>query len=92
MITFEQARQIVEDDLRKTWNPDDGTLVTLPTGSEDAMCWRVFAGARESMIEGDHDFDLFDFPALLVSKGSGHISRLSVIENLDRLNRMTPTT
>lgn len=90
MITFEQARQIVLDDLRKTWHPDNGTLITLPTGAEDATHWRVIAGAREALIDGDHDYDLMDAPALLVSKYGGAITRLIVIANLDRLESMTP--
>lgn len=90
MITFDEARQIVERELRAKWQPWQGTLITLPTGAEDATHWRVIAGARESLVDGDLDFDLMDAPALLVSKTTGELQRVVVIADMERLSAMTP--
>jgi len=90
MVTFEQARAIIEASLRPHWPTGYGTLTTLPTGRQDATHWRVTAGAREYLIDGDDDYDLFDAPAYLVSKEDGSITRLVVIANLDRLDSMRP--
>jgi len=90
MITFEEARQLVQHSLRGSWSPKLGTLVTLPSGFEESTHWRVIAGAREALVDGDRDFDLMDAPAFLVSKTTGAVERLVVIDNLDRLDSMTP--
>lgn len=92
MITFEQARRSVEHLMRFDWQPDHGTLITLPTGFEDAGHWRVVAGAREYLVDRDVDFNLMDVPAFLVSKSTGAITQLSVVDNFDQLDGMTPTT
>lgn len=92
MITFEQARQRVIDHLAPSWAPGLGELVTLPTGAQDETHWMVPAGARESLIDGDHDFDVMDMPAMLVSKLNGAVTEVRVIDNVDRLAKMTPTT
>jgi hypothetical protein len=91
MITFQEARQRVLDVLRPEWRASQGTLIALPGGYEDATHWRVIAGARERLIDGDLDFDAMDMPAWLVGKHNGAVTRLVVIASLDRLNRMTPT-
>jgi hypothetical protein len=91
MITFEEARHRVLDVLRPQWRASQGELIALPKGYEDATHWRVIAGAREALIDGDLDFDTMDMPAWLVGKHNGAITRLAVIANLDRLDRMTPT-
>jgi hypothetical protein len=90
MITFEEARLIVERSLHGSWSPQLGTLITLPVGSQNATHWRVVAGAREYLVEHDDDFNLMDAPAMLVSKRTGEVSRLVVISNLDLLGSMTP--
>jgi len=90
MVTFEEARRLVEADMRKHWQRSQGTLVVLPEGFEDAESWHVIAGAQEYLLDDDSDFVLFDAPALLVSKDTGKIERLTVLESFDRLQRMTP--
>jgi hypothetical protein len=90
MITFEEARSIVQRSLQRSWQPAHGTLITLPTGFQNDTHWRVIAGAREYLVERDSDFDIMDAPAMLVSKRTGEVSRLVVIGNLDLLGRMTP--
>jgi hypothetical protein len=90
MITFEEARLIVERSLRGSWRPDHGTLITLPTGFQNDTHWRVIAGAREYLVERDSDFATVDAPAMLVSKRTGEVSRLIVIDSLNLLGSMTP--
>jgi hypothetical protein len=91
MTTFEEARQRVLDVLRPEWRANQGTLITLPQGYEDATHWRVIAGARERLIDGDLDFDTMDMPAMLVAKHGGAVTRAIVIASFDRLDKMTPT-
>ena len=42
MISFEQARQIVEDELRQTWPDDFGDLTVSPDGYVDPTHFAVF--------------------------------------------------
>jgi hypothetical protein len=89
--TFSEARRRVQIHLAARWSPELGTLTTLPQGFEDATSWRVIAGAREALVDGDADYELMDAPALLVDKTTGAVSELSVLDNTDRLDRMRPT-
>jgi hypothetical protein len=90
MLTFEDARQLVESAIRPDWRAEDGTLIVLPDGWEDATHWQVVAGAREYLVDGDPAFGRIDWPALLVDKKSGAVLRLPVMANFERLDRMTP--
>jgi hypothetical protein len=92
MVTFEQAREVVELALRPEWTADDGTLVTMPYGWEDATTWQVVAGAREALVDGDDDYERLDQPAYLVDKATGRLELAVKIEVLDRLDEMTPVT
>lgn len=90
MVTFREARQIVEDALRPEWPADGGTLVTLDHGWQDDQSWHVVAGAREALVDGDRDYQVMDQPAYLVDKATGRLDELAMIESLDRLDAMTP--
>jgi hypothetical protein len=91
MITFDEARRRVQIYLSSRWSDQLGALTTLPHGFEDATRWRVIAGAREALVDGDDDYQLMDAPALLVDKRTGAITELSVLDHLDQLDRMRPT-
>lgn len=91
MIDFAEARRRVQIAVAAKWPDDLGTLVTLPTGYEDAASWRVIAGAREALIDGNDDYQVMDMPALLVDKQTGAIQELPVVANFARLDRMIPT-
>jgi hypothetical protein len=90
MVTFEQARVIVQRALRPGWPADGGTLVTMPYGWEDAQSWQVVAGAAEALIDGDIEFEVMDPPAYLVDKATGRLEMPNQIEVMDRLDDMTP--
>lgn len=89
-VTFEEARRIVFGALRPEWKRSQGTLVTLPAGYEDDTHWHVIAGARQWLVDRDDNFSIMDAPVLLVNKKTGTVERLSVLEDADRLRRMTP--
>lgn len=89
-VTFEQARTIVEEALRAEWSPELGELYVAPYGFEDARAWQVVAGARESLVDDDPEYDLLDWPLLLVDKATGQLERLPVLEHLERIDGMTP--
>lgn len=88
-VTFDQAKSIALDAITPDWNRANGTLVVKDTGFEDDKYWQVVAGASEWLNDNDPDFEPFDVPALLVNKETGTLVWLSVIENLERLGRMT---
>lgn len=88
-VSFDEARKIVEDEIRPEWTPDYGTLVTLNTGWEDDSFWRVTAGAKEYLVDGNTDYVILDAWIYLVSKRTGKITKLHVIDNLKRLDGMT---
>lgn len=89
-VTFDEARRVVYEDMRRTWKRSQGTLVTLPGGYEDDTHWQVVAGAKQWLVDRDSAFQLMDAPAILVNKRTGNITRLTVLDNFKRLNEMTP--
>jgi hypothetical protein len=87
MITFEEARDLVAADERDSWTL--GTYMVATYGYEDDTHFLVVSGARESIVDGDINFAVFDQPATLVNKTSGAITRLSYLLNYERLSAMT---
>jgi hypothetical protein len=90
MVTFDEARAVVDVALRPDWPADAGELVVLPGGREDADSYLVIAGAREYLEHDDPDFARLDAPALLVDKATGDLRPEPVVDVLDRLDAMTP--
>ena len=88
MVTFSEARQFVAAELAPGWPPRLGTFHVSPTGYEDDRAWCVVVGAREWLVDGDHDYTIMDAPSILVDKATGQVEHLSVIEHLDRLGAM----
>jgi hypothetical protein len=90
--TFEQAREIVRSAYEPHWKPEMGELVTLPIGYEDEIHWWVVVGAREALVDGDNDFQMFDLPVSLVKKETGELELVPFLDgDLDKLDAMTPT-
>jgi len=89
VVTFDEARTLVERELRERWTPDRGTLFVAPWGREDAASWLVVAGARESLVDNDLSFERTDAPLILVDKDSGAISYETVITSMARLRGMS---
>lgn len=87
-VTFDDARRIAEDTLRPTWPADHGTFTVSPYGWEDATHWRVEAGAREYLVNGDDDFCPLDGPAYLVDKATGALTQLPILADGDRIRAM----
>lgn len=82
----------MERRARRWWPQDAGTLVVLPDGYEDDQAWHVVVGAREWLVDQDPDYVLLDAPAWLVSKSTGRLELATVVEVLDRLERMRPVS
>lgn len=91
MITFDEARSIVEEaGIRK---PASGTYYVAPWGWEDANACHVVAGAREWIVDGDSDLSFappLDDSVILVNKRSGTVSRVSYSADRARIEAMTP--
>jgi hypothetical protein len=88
-VTFQDARTIVYNEARKTWAAKNGSLITLRRGYQDDTHWQVIAGAREYLVGGDDNYTVLDAAAWLVDKATGKITKLSVLEDADRLGNMT---
>jgi hypothetical protein len=49
-------------------------------------------GAREALVDGDNDFQMFDLPVSLVKKETGELELVPFLDgDLDKLDAMTPT-
>jgi hypothetical protein len=89
VVTFDEARALVELEMRERWAPERGTLFVAPWGREDATSWLVVAGAREALVDNDLSFEWTDAPLVLVDKDSGAISYETVITSMARLRGMS---
>lgn len=89
-ISFDQARQIVEDD--QVGKPAAGTYFVAPWGWKDARSYLVVAGAHEWLIDGNDDFmpPLNGGVAILVDRSTGTVDRVSYIAEMDRIDAMAP--
>jgi hypothetical protein len=91
VLTFEDARQIVDDAERERWRFEgDGEFFVAPWGEEDATHYCVHVGAREWLVDGDIGFCRVGDPVRLVSKRTGEIELAIVLDDRDRFAAMTP--
>jgi hypothetical protein len=90
VVTFEQARAVVDREFRPDWPARLGTFMVAEYGREDDDDYFVVAGAREYLVGGDSDYVLMDWPALFVSKATGALATVPVISVFRRLDRMRP--
>lgn len=89
-VTFERARRTVHAALRGTWPASAGTFIVAPWGFEDADSYLVVYGAREWLIDGDHDLAVLDAPVAFVSKEDGSLTFGSELEDAARIGAMLP--
>lgn len=89
-VTWAEAREIVRRALTAEWTAHHGTLYVEEEGRQDAEHYLVVAGARESLVDEDPDYDLMDQPALLVVKATGELELAPVIGIMAKLDAMTP--
>lgn len=89
-VSFADACEVVWRELAPTWSL--GTFTVLDDGREGEHDYLVVAGARESLVDDDPDYDLLDPPALFVSKTTGMLERAVLIDNLERIDAMRPVT
>lgn len=89
-LTFADACEVVWRELAPTWHV--GTFTVMDEGREGEHDYLVVAGARESLVDDDPEYDLLDPPALFVSKATGVLERATLIDSLDRIDAMRPVT
>lgn len=87
-IGFSEAQTRVRLAVGPEWTDDDGELFVAPYVFEDATHWVIIYGAREALVDDDHDFDRLDPELTFVSKTTGAISHLPGLANRFRLRSM----
>jgi hypothetical protein len=92
MVTFEQARDIVDASERPTWLPEYGTFMVADYGWEDATSWKILSGPREYLVGNDFNFLPVGSPVKLVDKDTGEITEVWMTQEgvWERLDAMTP--
>ena len=92
MISFDEARNIVETAELPDWRPDLGTYMVAYWGMEDASDWAIISGAKECIVGGDSDYALMDWPMKLVNKVTGAITRIGFGDRAgwQRIDAMAP--
>lgn len=90
MITFAEARAIVESVVGVDWNPDQGTFYVAEYGWENETYWSLAAGAREWLVDDDQGFQSVDDRLLFVNKKTGELTTPSAVDFLDLLVEFTP--
>lgn len=73
MIDFDEACNLVEKKVSRTWSSDNGTLAMADYGWKSPDYWQPVWGAREWLQDRDSDYVLMDAPIYLVSKADGSI-------------------
>lgn len=91
MLTFDEARQIVDEIERPLWD-SSGTYHVAIDGEEDSTHYCVHVGAREWLVHGDMSYAIADDPARLVDKETGEVDYVLPTDEADRLDAMTPVT
>lgn len=87
MVTFEQARQIVDDAVRKSYPP--GNFYVAAYGWEDDTDFVIVAGTYgDTHTDGDVDDVTMDAPIRVVSKQSGKLRQLYGPDAFAYRNRM----
>lgn len=90
-ITFAQAKEIVRAAEESTWTV--GTYQIEADGWEDATHYLVVRGAAEAMGDNpDPNFVIIPGVLPLVSKATGEIEYVVLLEEWNRLDAMTPVS
>ncbi|MEI2810835.1 MAG: hypothetical protein V9F00_11725 [Nocardioides sp.] len=90
MVTWEQARQIVDQELRASWSAawPELTFHIAEWGWADAEAFQVPYGAREHLVDGDDAAAIVGELAALVGRVTGELELVSFPGHLDRLSTM----
>lgn len=89
--TYQAARDAVAAELGPLWGETPGTFYVADEGFEDADSYMVPWGAREWLVDDDPAFVLLNGAVTFVDKASGFVSLDTMVTNLARVDRMTPT-
>lgn len=90
MITFAEARAIVESVEGIDWSPERGTFHVADYGWENQTYWSLAVGAREWLVDNDQDFATDDDRLFFVNKETGELTTPSAVDFLDLLVEFTP--
>lgn len=90
MVTFEQAREIVEAEHAPAWRDlgNRGEYMVADYGFEDSVSWLMVEGAREAIEGGDPAFAVLDQPLTFVSKADGTITTADYLDVADLVDAM----
>lgn len=92
MLTFDEARQAVQDLEEPTW-PGPGTYLVASWGRADATHFLIVTGASEDLIDHDPAYRRHDSPLWLVDRLTGTISWVSYLpgdRTAAKVDAMTP--
>jgi hypothetical protein len=92
VITFEQARDIL-DKAHRAYRPSEfGTFMVADYGWEDARYWHLVSGTRGFARSRSEFPDIVGQPAILVDKETGEITYLPMADEATWviLDAMTP--
>lgn len=89
IANFTEARLIVANQLRPTWNNLAGDFHVAEWGWENDQYWQLAAGSKEFLVDGDFDFAMYDDLVYLVDKETGKFSAVIAYEAVDLLDTFT---
>lgn len=88
-LSFEQARQRVDDARRPKWQ-GPGEYMVQDYGYENAEQFNIIDGAKEALVDMNPDYLAPDDVVTLVSKKTGAIRTTTYPASADYLDKMTP--
>lgn len=89
MITFDQAREIIQREVAPTWQ-GPGSWFLAPWGYEDARGYSMIYGAREGILQADADYADTSGMVALVDKLTGELELRPYFDVRERVRKMTP--
>jgi hypothetical protein len=90
MLTFDDARRVIEEHLRAHPPGISGTLYVSPEGFEDETHYLPVWGAREFLVDGQDAYGRWDSRVLFVDKQSGEVTEDIQTLAFDKIDAMTP--
>jgi hypothetical protein len=77
-ITFDEARTITIAQYYSEWDDIAIEPAVAEVGYENENEWLMIVGARQFIIEGDRDYQIFDDGAYIVNKRTGQLEVIPV--------------
>lgn len=74
MLSFDDARRVIENHLRAHPPGISGTLYVSPEGFEDDTHYLPVWGAREFLVDGQDAYGRWDSRVLFVDKQTGEVT------------------